>query len=263
MTEQQTEPTEAEAADPARRPLARLWRRVVDTLPVLLVRAAHPRQAVLTALALAGAATLAGRPQREVLLVGVTVLVGQVLLGWFNDAVDVARDRAHGRDKPVAAGRLDTGTLWFAICCAVLLLIPLTVNNGLLAGACYLVSVLVAALGNLDSGLVRRGLLSWLPWAISFGLYPAFLSYGGWGGQAEGSPPQPAVVALAALLGIGVHFLTALWGLVADNEDGWTYLPLRAASVVGATRLLLLTLLYLAVVTVALAVTAHQVGLTA
>ena len=32
---------------------------------------------------------------------------------------------------------------------------------------------------------------------------------------------------LAALLGIGVHLLTALWGLVPDNEDGWTYLPLK------------------------------------
>lgn len=265
MSEPRTEQPPAEGAAVAPR---RRLRWLLDATPVLLARAAHPRQALLTASALAACAALAGRPGREVALVGATVLVGQVVLGLHNDVVDAARDARHiaganTRSKPVGDGRLDAATVWFWICCGVLLLIPLAVNNGVIAGACYLVAVLVAALGNLDSGLIRRGLLSWLPWAVSFGLYPAFLSYGGWGGQAEGNPPEPAIVALAALFGIGVHFLTALWGLVADNEDGWTYLPLRLGSRLGATRLLLATLLYLAVVAAALAVTAHRVGLAA
>jgi 4-hydroxybenzoate polyprenyltransferase len=218
----------------------------------------------VTAAVLAGVAALDARPAREVALVAATVLVGQVVLGWHNDLVDRASDAAHGRSgKPLADGRLDPGTAWFVLCCGVLLLVPLSVNNGVLAGSCYLASVLVAALGNLRSGLVRRGPLSWLPWAVSFALYVPFLSYGGWGGPAEGDPPQPAVVVLAALLGIGVHVLTSLWGLVADDADGWRHLPLALGRRTGATRLLVVVLAYLAVVGAALAVTAHQLGLGA
>ena len=79
---------------------------------------------------------------------------------------------------------------------------------------------------------------SWVPWAAAFALYPAFLSYGGWGGQERGAPPEIAVTVLAAVLGVGVHLLTSLWGLVADNEDNWTYLPLRLGRRIGASRLL-------------------------
>ena len=71
------------------------------------------------------------------------------------------------------------------------------------------------------------------------------------------------MVGLAALLGIGVHFLTALWGLVADNEDGWTYLPLRAGLVLGAGKLLVVTLIYLALVVAALAYFGNSIGLHA
>ncbi len=46
------------------------------------------------------------------------------------------------------------------------------------------------------------------------------------------------MVVLAALLGVGVHLLRSIWGLVADDEDGWTYLPLRLGRRLGATRLL-------------------------
>jgi 4-hydroxybenzoate polyprenyltransferase len=238
-------------------------RLLLDSLPVLLVRAAHPRQAVLTAAALAAVAALDARPGREVALVAATVLVGQAVLGWHNDIVDRARDHAHQRTgKPIADGRLDPGTAWFAWCCGVLLLVPLAVNNGVLAGCCYLASVAVGLLGNVDNRLVRRGLLSWLPWAVAFSLYPAFLAYGGWGGQAEGDPPRPALVVLAALIGVGVHFLTSLWGLVADDEDGWTYLPLRLGRRIGATPLLVVTVVYLAAVAAAFAVLAYRSGLS-
>ena len=255
-------PAAVPADVPVQAPVQR--RRIVrDSLPVLLVRAAHPRQALLTAAALAAVAALDARPGREIALVAATVLVGQTLLGWHNDLLDRARDRAHERTgKPIADGRLDPGAVWFAWCCGVLLLVPVAVNNGVAAGCCYLASVAVGLLANLDNPLVRRGLLSWLPWAVAFSLYPAFLSYGGWGGQAEGDPPQPILLALAALLGVGVHFLTALWGLVADDEDGWTYLPLRVGRRLGATRLLVVTVAFLVAAGAAFAVVAHQVGLS-
>ncbi|MFT4262840.1 MAG: hypothetical protein QM572_05620 [Nocardioides sp.] len=239
----------------------RAMRRIGATTPALLLRASHPRQAVLTTLVLTAAASLSGRPGREVALVAVTVLIGQVVLGWQNDFVDAEADQRHSRVKATVDG-LSPTTLSFSLSVAVLALIPIAVNNGLMAGACYLVSVVVAALGNLRLRLVRQGPLSWLPWAISFGLYPAFLSYGGWGGRATGEAPTLTLTVLAALLGVGVHVLTSLWGLVADDADGWTYLPLRLARRTGATMLLTGTIAYLGLVGAILAIVARQTGLS-
>lgn len=247
------------AATPA--PQRRASRRVsVGTLgPVLLLRAAHPRQAFLTAAGLTVAAALAGRTSRELGLVFVTVLVGQAVLGWHNDLVDRGRDRAHAAaGKPIAQDLLDPGTVWFAVTCAVLLVIPLSIANGVTAGSAYLLALAVGLMANV---VLRKGWLSWLPWAASYALFPAFLSYGGWGGDATGRPPEISMTVLAALLGIGVHFLRALPGLVADHEDGWRHLPLRVALRTGATRLLVLSSVYTGLVLVGLLVTGSAVGL--
>jgi hypothetical protein len=235
--------------------------RVGDLPPFLLLRAAHPRQAVLTAGGMTIAAALAGRPSRELVLVLVTVLVGQVILGWFNDLVDRLRDARHHRaGKPLADGRLDPSTVWFCLALAVFLVVPLSVANGLYAGSAYLISLAIGLAGQWT--WLRKGFLSWLPWAAAYALYPAFLSYGGWGGQAKGAPPELLVTALAALLGIGVHLLTALWGLVPDNEDGWTYLPLKLGLRIGASRLLWVAGTYTVLVLVALAFVGTDVGLS-
>jgi 4-hydroxybenzoate polyprenyltransferase len=235
--------------------------RLGDLTLLLLLRAAHLRQAVVTALAMAVAATLSGRPGREVLLVLATVLVGQVVLGWFNDLVDRRRDaKYHVPGKPVADGRLDPGTVWFCLAVGIFVVVPLAIANGEYAGAAYLLSLLVGLIGNWPR--LRRGFFSWLPWAVSFALYPAFLSYGGWGGQYKGSPPELLMTVLAALLGIGVHVLKALWGLVPDNAEGWTYLPLKLGLRLGASRLLWVTSTYLVLVVVAMAFAGTYQGLS-
>ena len=115
-----------------------------------------------------------------------TVLVGQAMIGWHNDVVDRVRDLADERPgKPVADGSLDPGTVWFAIACGALLVVPLSITSGVTAGGAYLIALAVGLLGNV---LFRRGWLSWLTWAVSFALYPAFLSYGGWGGDVHRRP---------------------------------------------------------------------------
>ena len=97
---------------------------------------------------------------------------------------------------------------------------------------------------------------------MSYGLYPAFLSYGGWGGATRsGTPPEISITVLAALLGVCVHFLRALPGLVADNRDGYRHLPLRVALRIGAPRLLWITIVLTALVVAALLVTGSRVGL--
>jgi len=233
--------------------------RVRDGWPLLLLRTAHPLQAVLTAGALATAAAFAGRPGREVLVVALTVLTGQAILGWHNDLVDRVRDERHQTPgKPLADGRLDPGTAWFALACAVLLVVPLSVSTGITAGSCYLLSLAIGMLGNVA---LRTGPLSWLTWAVAFSLYPAYLAYGGWGGQAEGGAPQLAMTLLAAALGVGVHVLRSTFGLVSDHEDGWTYLPLTLGLKLGATRLLALASAYVVVVGLAVIVVGGTLGL--
>ncbi|MGA8257497.1 MAG: UbiA family prenyltransferase [Nocardioides sp.] len=197
-----------------------------EVTAVTLLQAAHPRQALATALAIAVAALAAGRPLREVGVVAATVLAGQTILGWHNDLVDRERDARHATvGKPLAEGRLDPGTAWYALAIAVLLVVPLSLSTGITAGICYLASLGLGLLSNLA---LRTGRFSWLLWAASFALLPAYLSYGGWGGDADGTAPQPLMVVLAALLGIGVHLVRSIWGLVADDRDDWA--PIHCSS---------------------------------
>jgi 4-hydroxybenzoate polyprenyltransferase len=230
------------------------------TLPVVLARAAHPRQALLTTVVLTGAAAMAGRSLEEVGLVAATVLIGQVILGWHNDVVDAQRDREHARpDKPVALEHVDRGTVTFAIAVAVLAVVPLSIANGMEAGLTHLGILAVAMLTN--AGVLRRSRFSYLPWMVTFGLFPAFLSYGGWAGVGAGGPPTIALTLLAALLGIGVHVLRSLPGLVDDNKDGLRTFPLRIALKTGAPRLLLFAGAYTAAVSVGILIAALGVGL--
>lgn len=227
--------------------------------PVLLLRSAHPRLGVLSALALAVAAVLGGRSTAAAGVVLATALVGQAVLGWHNDLVDRRRDAADERqDKPIAQGLLTPGDVAFVTACAVLVVIPLAISHGVWAGLSYLAALVVGLLGNL---VLRSSWLSWLPWAVSFALYPAFLSYGGWAGTGSDTPPEIPVTALAAALGVCVHFLVALPGLVLDHENGRTHLPLRIALRIGAPRLLWLTVVVTALVLAALLVVGAQVGL--
>ncbi|MDT9594161.1 UbiA family prenyltransferase [Nocardioides zeae] len=228
---------------------------------VALVQASHPRQLVLTAGGVALAAFLAGRPLGEVALVLATVAVGQAVLGWHNDIVDAEDDARAGRPgKPLATGRLDVPTAWFAVAVGALALVPLAVANGYLAAVAYALSVAVGLVGNV---VLRGGPLSWLPWAVAYALYPAYLSFGGLGGQHEGEAPTWALVALSAVLGVCVHVLRALPGLVQDNRDRRRHLPLRLAVRTGAPRLLVLTMVATAVVVGGLAAVGATLGLTA
>ncbi len=264
LTEDAETPAEPPAKPPkktddAEQPAER--RRVRDAAPVTLFWAAHPRQGLVTAVAMAVAAAAAGRPAREAAVVGATVLVGQTILGWHNDLVDRERDAEHHTPgKPVAEGRLDPGTVWYALAIAVLLVVPLSISTGITAGAFYLVSLLLGVLGNVA---LRTGLLSFVPWAASFAMYPFYLSQGGWGGDATGDPPEVAMVVLAALLGVGVHLLRSIWGLVSDDKDGWTYLPLRLGKRLGATKLLVVAASYTSIVVALILIVGSTRGLRA
>ncbi|HET6653697.1 MAG TPA: UbiA family prenyltransferase [Nocardioides sp.] len=226
---------------------------------VSLALAAHPLPAAAMTVALTTAAALSGRSARECVLVAVTVLSGQLTVGWINDLVDRHRDRQVGRqDKPVAMGWVDPGTVAFAAAVATLLVVPLSIANGTYAGIAHLGAVGSAWLYNF---WFKRTWLSWLPYAVSFGLLPAFLSYGGLGGGMHGAPPTIEMTVLAALFGVGVHFLNALPDLVEDKETGVRHLPLRIALRIGAPRLLWISVGYTVLVGAGLVAAAFTVGL--
>jgi 4-hydroxybenzoate polyprenyltransferase len=224
-----------------------------------LVLASHPLPTAAMTIALTIAAALSGRSGLECLLVAATVLSGQLTVGWINDVVDRERDRSVGRqDKPVAMGWIDPGTVNFATACGVLLVVPLSIANGAEAGIAHLVAVASAWLYNF---WFKRTVLSWVPYAVSFGLLPAFLSYGGLGGGMHGAPPTIVMTVLGGLLGIGIHFLNVLPDLVEDKETGVRHLPLRIAMKIGAPRLLWLSMTYTALVSAGILIAALTVGL--
>jgi 4-hydroxybenzoate polyprenyltransferase len=193
---------------------------------IALVRAAHaPPTIAVTALATAIAAT-SGRDLRGTVLVAGAVLTGQLSIGWCNDLVDRDRDRAAGRpDKPVATGEVTPRAVTVACAVALTACIPLSLASGWLAGLCHLVGV--AGGWAYDLGL-KRTLLSWVPYAVSFAMLGAFLSLG-----LPGHPaPHGWVVAGGALLGVGAHFLNVVPDVDADRRAGVLGLPQR----LGATR---------------------------
>lgn len=256
-------PETPEAPEPAtegpRSPSARLRLSILDSTPVLLLQAAHPRQALVTALGLGVVALAADRAPREAAVVAATALVGQVVLGWHNDLVDRTTDARHDASrKPLADGRLDPGTAWYAVVVALLLVVPLSISTGVTAGLYYLGALAVGLAGNV---VLRRGKLSWLTWATQYALYAPYVALGGWGGPAQGDPPEVVMVVLFALLGVGAHLLRSIWGLVADDREGWTYLPLVLGRKIGATRLLVLAATYTGVVLAVMVVVGGTVGL--
>jgi len=227
-------------------------------LTMSLILASHPLPTAAMTIALTAAAALTGRTAVECGLVAATILSGQLTVGWLNDLIDRRRDEQAGRqDKPLAIGWIDPGTVTFALACAVLLVIPLSIANGTAAGIAHLIAVASAWTYNL---WFKRTVLSWLPFAVSFGLLPAFLSYGGLGGGMHGSPPTLAMTVLAACLGVGIHFLNTLPDLVEDNEAGMRHLPLRIALRIGAPRLLWVSIIWTTLAGVGIVIAGLTVG---
>jgi len=207
-------PVDGTAKGPAVRPPV--------SAPVLgLLRAAHPAPAgAVTALVTALAAA-SGRDAYGCLLVALAVLTGQLSVGWSNDRIDLRRDLAAERcDKPLVTGAVQARAVGTAAGCALLLCVPLSLANGLLAGSAQLIGVAAAWAYNLG---VKATLLSWLPYALGFGLLAAFVTLG-----LPGHPwPPPWLVAAGALLGVGAHFTNVLPDIDADLAAGIRGLPQR------------------------------------
>jgi 4-hydroxybenzoate polyprenyltransferase len=185
-----------------------------------LVRACHPEPtaavtAITTALAVA-----AGRGAGAV-WVALAVLAGQLSVGWSNDWVDRDRDRAAARaEKPVAAGRLSARAVRSGAMVALVVCLPLSLASGPAAAVVHLAAVGAAWAYNLR---LKSTVMSVAPYAVAFGLLPAFVTLGL---RAHTAPPLWAVLA-GALMGSGAHFLNTLPDLDDDVALGVRGLPQR------------------------------------
>jgi 4-hydroxybenzoate polyprenyltransferase len=202
-------------------------------LPTLL-GAAHPAPSFAVAVLVTALAAASGRSTAGCLLVALAVLTGQLSIGWSNDWIDVARDTAaRRRDKPLVSGALRTGTVAVAAGCALALCVPLSLASGLLAGAAHLAGVAAGWCYNLGA---KRTALSWLPYALGFGLLPAFVALG-----LPGRPWPPVwLLAAGALLGVGAHVTNVLPDIDADARGEVRAGALAALALLGASAALVL-----------------------
>lgn len=213
------------------------------TVPGLL-RACHPLPAAAVTLFSAVLAAAAGRGPAGTALTAAAVAAGQLSVGWSNDRADLRRDLATGRrDKPLATGALPAAAVARAAAGALLLCAALSLAAGLLAGAAHLVGVAAAWAYNLR---LKGTAASWFPYALAFGLLPAFVTLG-----LPGRPWPPLwLTGAAALLGAGAHFANVLPDIADDLATGVRGLPQRlgarrsaalaAALVLASTAALLL-----------------------
>lgn len=175
---------------------------------------------VVTALSTTFAGGL-GAPASRVLLVLVVVLAGQLSIGWSNDWLDAARDRAVARaDKPVVAGvvtpRLLRGSALVALAASVVVSLP----AGPLAAAAHLVAVAMGWAYNLG---LKSTAVSWLPYAAAFALLPGFVVLA----LPGAGRPATWLLAVGALLGVGAHLANVLPDLEDDASTGVRGLPHR------------------------------------
>jgi 4-hydroxybenzoate polyprenyltransferase len=194
---------------------------------VALIGSAHPGPALAVTVLAALLATALEMSTSRVLLVTAAVLCGQLSIGWSNDLIDLSRDRAVGRrDKPLAVGALDPRVAMAACGIAVVLCVVLSLACGPAAGLVHLVCVAAGWAYNLG---LKATAWSWAPYAVAFGLLPAFI----WlAGDDSGVPPVWLPLA-AACLGVGAHLLNVLPDIDDDAATGVRGLPHR----LGARRL--------------------------
>lgn len=163
----------------------------------------------------------AGLDGPRLVLLGAAVLTGQLSIGWSNDWIDSARDRATGRaDKPAATGLVPVRAVAVAAVLALAATILLSLLPGWRAGAALLFGVAAGWMYNLG--------LKATPWsAATYLLAFAALPVGVYA-AAPGEPWPPWwVPVVGALLGFGAHFANVLPDLRADEEAGVRGLPHR------------------------------------
>lgn len=212
---------------------------------VALIRSCHPgpTAAVTSIAVLLGIS--AGLSWSLLVVVGVTVLVGQLSIGWSNDWLDAERDAAARRlDKPTTRGSVAPSTLRRSALWAGALSVPLS----LLIGWGGLWHLLLVASGWAYNLGMKKTAWSPLPYAVGFGALPLYVL------AAAGSDAEWWLAAAGASLGMSAHFANAAPDVEQDRALGVWGLPQRmgaraslalALALLGGVGVLLLSSLQL------------------
>jgi 4-hydroxybenzoate polyprenyltransferase len=198
------------------------WRSGVRTA-IALAASCHPIPTVGVTLLVTVLAAVAGNRGLTVALIALAVLTGQVSIGWSNDLIDADRDTAvHRSDKPLARadGVLSSRAVAVATAVATVATVPLSLALGWRAGGVHLLAVASGWVYNLG---VKATALSVLPFAVTFGLFPAVATL-----PLEQHPwPPPWVLLAGALIGVSAHFGNVVPDLDEDATAGVRGLPHR------------------------------------
>jgi len=139
---------------------------------VSLFGSSHPGPVLAVTAAATLYATALHRGARGDAIVAAAVLGGQLAIGWHNDFLDAERDEiARRADKPVAKGRIKSAHVGIAALVACIATIPLSLLSGWKAGVIHLIAVASALNYN---AVLKRTVISFVPFAVSFGLLPCF-----------------------------------------------------------------------------------------
>lgn len=185
-----------------------------------LVRATHPLPALAVTTLVSVVAASRGATGASLAFVVLSTAAGQASVGWSNDYLDRARDRAAGRsDKPIVGGDVGEGAVLAGSLVAFPVSAALSVPLGLPEATVMTVAVGSAWIYN---AVFKSTPLSWLPYAVSFGLAPVYI----WIATTDVLPPAWLVVA-TGLLGVAGHLLNVIPDLEADRATAVRGLPHR------------------------------------
>jgi 4-hydroxybenzoate polyprenyltransferase len=186
-----------------------------------MVRASHPLPALAVTAFAAGLAVGADRTFSSGLIAVAAVFAGQLSVGWLNDLVDAPRDAHVGRrTKPLATGEVTSAAVRWAFFVSAAAAVGLSLLSAPLGAAAHIVALASAWAYNLG---LKATAFSVAPFAVSFGLLPAFLYLG----SPQSTLPPLWLLAAAAALGSAAHFVNVLPDLDDDHATGVRGLPHR------------------------------------
>ena len=178
------------------------------------IRACHPGPTAAVTVVITAFAWSIGWRLPGIAFLLVTVLVGQLSVGWSNDAFDARLDAMSGRvGKPTVVARVTARGLWIGAVSALAISVVLSwLVAGAIGGSLHVFALAMAWIYNLR---LSRTAWSWLPYALAFGAVPGFVSYG-----LDGQPPSWWATACFAIIGVSAHLANALPDLDSDAAAG-------------------------------------------
>lgn len=186
-----------------------------------LARACHPLPAVAVTAVISAFGWSIGWRGWSLLGLGLAVVIGQLSVGWSNDAFDARLDARVGRaEKPSVAGLVSVRLLWTSAIAALVVSCALSWSAaGAVGGSFHVLSLAMAWTYNLA---LSRTVWSWVPYAVAFGAVPPFLTFG-----LDGQSPPAWTVAVFGIVGVSAHLANALPDVESDRSAGVGGLAVR------------------------------------